>query len=504
MVNKQMKRVAEHSHFGRSPGFARMGIFAVALAALPVACSSNSDEGPLNLQGDGGASALDPARVLRGEVTVLGQTSAAAVDPRTFSGPPNSAVAGSELVRCSFAVNGSRSKSGALLPPNLSVVASLAGQTQSLAMATISGIEKFRAFSGQLTYEEGGQNALSLVVRLGPGGASSFDEYWYAADSAVTPSALSTCSIDVPTFTAERAVGQIACESLFATSASRNASPSGTLQPTASATIAFDCPVQVVDVDGKVISAGSGGAGGAGGRGGAGQGGSANGGSNGGRAGGPTSVGGSGGGSTNTVNILGTACESDGDCSGPLSCHHSTDYIADRQCASSCDSNEQCTAKFGADSMCIGAHICVRTCTASTVCPAKSRCNDNGWCERSGPGSGVPYCSGFPTPCSLLSSLQCIGAYGCKDDSHCAGVASSCYSQFDSYSCSSQDGCYWSTSSKSCSGSARSCSSMLGSGTCALQDGCYWTGGCTGTPEACEEQYQTLCTNQPGCTLRTD
>ncbi|HET7545110.1 MAG TPA: hypothetical protein VFK05_34835 [Polyangiaceae bacterium] len=480
----------------------------VALVGLVSACSSGSDgtpEDPLTLPSGGSSSTLDPSRVLRGEITILGQTPTAAIEPRTFSGPPSPGPAGSDVVRCSYAVHGSRSASGSLLPPSLTIAASISGRTQPETQV-VANVEKIAPFSGQVMYDESPKNPLSLVVRLSHDSATSFDEYWYHSDTAVTSLPRSTCAVDVGTFTDAHVVGQIACQNLFATSASRNVSPFGTPQPTASATIAFDCPVQLLDLDGKPLNDGAGASGGAGGLGSGGASGSANGG-----RGGASTVtgtggsGGTGGGATTTATALGAPCDADADCKPGLTCHYSaSDYIAHRQCAAACNSSDECVAKFGADSMCIGAHICVQRCIPSTTCPAKSRCNDNGWCERSGPGSGVPYCAGAATPCSLLTSLECIGATGCSDDSHCAGVSTSCYSEYTSYSCTSQEGCYWSTSSKSCSGSSYSCSSMPGSGTCALQDGCYWTGGCSGTPRSCEDQYPSLCSNQPGCSLRTD
>jgi hypothetical protein len=199
-----------------------------------------------------------------------------------------------------------------------------------------------------------------------------------------------------------------------------------------------------------------------------------------------------------------TPCSLDSDCAAPLSCHFdTTDYIADQQCTKTCNSDDECTS-LGKDSFCIGAQVCVHACKSDADCVAKTHCNDSGWCERGGPGSGLPYCAGTPTPCSLLSDLQCTGSQGCTDDAACGGIASSCYVQFDSYSCSSISGCYWSTYSKSCSGSAEACSSQFGSLSCADQPGCYWSGGCTGVPDSCEKQFVSLCSDQPGCSLRTD
>jgi len=198
-------------------------------------------------------------------------------------------------------------------------------------------------------------------------------------------------------------------------------------------------------------------------------------------------------------------CETSDDCASGLTCHLSPDdYVAHKQCSKYCASEEECTSTLGADSFCIGGHICVHACKSNADCVARTHCNANGWCERSGPGSGVPYCTGSATPCSLLTDLTCISARGCSDDSRCSGSPSSCYSRYDSYSCTNQDGCYWSTSSKSCSGSAHSCSGYSGEFSCETQEGCRWTGGCTGIPNSCASQYPSLCNTQPGCFLATD
>ncbi|HWZ91893.1 MAG TPA: hypothetical protein VNW92_23680 [Polyangiaceae bacterium] len=257
----------------------------------------------------------------------------------------------------------------------------------------------------------------------------------------------------------------------------------------------------IIDVDAGSIPLGEGGTG-------------ANGAAGGSSSTGGTRAGGGGmagtGGSVGSTTLppargVSTPCSLDTDCASPLSCHFdTTDYIADQQCTKTCNSDDECTSTLGKDSFCIGAQVCVHACKSDADCVAKTHCNDSGWCERGGPGSGIPYCAGTPTPCSLLSDLQCLGSEGCTDNAACSGVPSSCYSQFDSYSCSSLHGCYWSTYSMDCTGSAESCSSQFGSLSCADQRGCYWTGGCTGVAASCEKQFVSLCTNQPGCSLHTD
>jgi hypothetical protein len=241
----------------------------------------------------------------------------------------------------------------------------------------------------------------------------------------------------------------------------------------------------IVEVDPHRIPLGEGGK--------SGQGGSAN------SGGAGPGTGGSGG----RPAIVGKPCEASTDCPNGLSCHTDTDYISHLQCTTSCDSNDTCEA-IQAGSFCIGANVCVRECTSDADCDPKTRCGDAGWCERTGPGSGVPYCGGFATPCALLTELTCLSSFGCQDDSQCRGVAESCYSQISSFACNSQDGCFWSSSSDDCSGAARSCSSYSYSSGCDSQEGCYYSASCTGTPQDCEDTPVSLCSAQPGCTLQSD
>jgi hypothetical protein len=217
---------------------------------------------------------------------------------------------------------------------------------------------------------------------------------------------------------------------------------------------------------------------------------------------------GSGGGSIITqpsgkTMLVGKPCETTTDCPTGQSCHMDQDYIAHLQCTVSCDSDAPCEA-IEKGSFCIGANVCVHACSSDADCGPKTRCGTSGWCERTGPGSGVPYCGGLATPCSLLSDTSCASALGCRDDSQCGGVSESCYSQFSSFSCNSQDGCFWSSSSDDCSGSAHSCSSYSFDFGCQSQAGCYWTPRCSGTPEACEDTPVSLCAQQPGCTMLHD
>ena len=109
-------------------------------------------------------------------------------------------------------------------------------------------------------------------------------------------------------------------------------------------------------------------------------------------------------------------------------------------------------------------------------------------------------CTGFATSCSLLSSGECSRAAGCRWNEDCSGISSSCYAQFSSSSCYSQEGCYWSSLSDGCAGSSWSCSLFSSSLSCIGQKGCYWDEECTGVPNTCSTILtQASCLDQPGC-----
>lgn len=221
--------------------------------------------------------------------------------------------------------------------------------------------------------------------------------------------------------------------------------------------------------------------------------------------GGSTSTAGSanGGSPGKSLQKIGKPCETSDDCPTGLFCRYDSDYIAHKQCTLDCDDSATCeAAEKGA--FCIGAQVCVHACTTQADCGPKTKCGSAGWCERTGPGSGVPYCAGLATPCSLLTGFECTSSSGCRDDSRCSGVAESCYSQFSSFSCNDVEGCYWSSSSESCSGSSRSCSGFSLSSSCVSQPGCNWSESCSGIARSCDETLTALCTTQPGCSLVTD
>jgi hypothetical protein len=128
----------------------------------------------------------------------------------------------------------------------------------------------------------------------------------------------------------------------------------------------------------------------------------------------------------------------------------------------------------------------------------------SGGSETGGSGGTEPahkQCTGVNTPCSLRSSLTCEEGSGCTLDEHCGGVPPSCYGQFNVYSCTAIEGCFWASSSKTCTGSAASCSSYVGPASCGGQQGCDWRSDCKGTAPLCSELPEALCEHEPGCYL---
>lgn len=210
---------------------------------------------------------------------------------------------------------------------------------------------------------------------------------------------------------------------------------------------------------------------------------------------------GCGGGGSGAAASLGAACDTSQDCPSGITCNtDTTDYIANKQCTTSCTTDATCHSMFGADSHCIGAGICVRECNTNADCPDLSICNGYGWCDRTGPGSGNPYCGGTPDRCSSQpDEYSCDDEYGCTFSGGCSGLSTSCYALYDSTSCDFQDGCYWDDYSSSCSGTATYCSTYSSSGLCALQSGCSWDGSCIGSGETCSDFAVSDCTFQPGC-----
>ena len=73
-------------------------------------------------------------------------------------------------------------------------------------------------------------------------------------------------------------------------------------------------------------------------------------------------------------------CAHDRDCQFGLRCTF-VPGVLEGQCSASCNSTAACQEHFGEASLCLGADICTRACTAPQSCPSGTTCNAYGWCE---------------------------------------------------------------------------------------------------------------------------
>ena len=197
---------------------------------------------------------------------------------------------------------------------------------------------------------------------------------------------------------------------------------------------------------------------------------------------------------------VGEPCTSSAECVGPLGCYSDNfRYVGHRQCTLPCAANSECETSFGASTLCTREGFCARRCVSDDDCPALTLCNDTRWCQRGGPGSGIPHCSGSGTPCAALTQTSCQFAEGCYDTGDCLGAVRSCALQHNSFDCNEQQGCYWNSVSGTCAGTAFSCSTYYDSVGCGQQAGCYWSHSCSGVATQCSSLPLSLCDAQPGC-----
>jgi hypothetical protein len=78
---------------------------------------------------------------------------------------------------------------------------------------------------------------------------------------------------------------------------------------------------------------------------------------------------------------LGGECNSDRDCQHGMSCMQVAGVL-EGQCSATCNATPSCQERFGAQSMCLGADVCARTCGNDAGCAGDGSCNAYGWCER--------------------------------------------------------------------------------------------------------------------------
>ncbi len=386
----------------------RWWVAAAPVCAWALGCSDTAEpqdpRGPVVVD-TAGTRAVDPsgngARAQRGSVTLLGANAQIAVGSWPFSGPPSNPAPGEDTVSCQLGTRGSKSV--------FSVAASKSQGSAPAANFTLE-VDALAAFEKELSYSGFGAEPLDVSVSFESLGSSYF--YAYDVDSISTPAVNSRCTASVSKLTEQWATGQLVCRSLIASTFSADAPADGEAPPSASATIAFDCPIALKSAPEP-------------GGGGRNSGGSASGGTF--STSGSGGVAGSGGGGGSSA---------------------------------------------GSDP---GGG------TGGTISIPKS-------------------CRGVAASCSSRTSGTCASVRGCSTEGECDGLSSSCYSQYSSYSCTSQQGCYWSSLNKSCSGSARSCRLFSGSSSCVSQNGCSWRYTCEGVSTACVLLGEFDCEQQPGCT----
>lgn len=202
------------------------------------------------------------------------------------------------------------------------------------------------------------------------------------------------------------------------------------------------------------------------------------------------------------TNAIGSACDTSAECGDSTGCRVDTDqHILDGQCTRLCKTNIDCSFRQ-ANSKCLNAGVCVATCTTDLDCPARTQCNDQGWCQRTGPGSGKPSCAGTPTPCALLSGIACVDA-GCRRIQSCTGLPTPCSSIQRLATCFGQQGCSAAATSGECTGTAATCSSFDFDLDCEAQQGCSWFDECGGAPSVtdCARRPPAVCNLTPGCQL---
>jgi hypothetical protein len=196
---------------------------------------------------------------------------------------------------------------------------------------------------------------------------------------------------------------------------------------------------------------------------------------------------------------LGSTCESDADCGGGLSCREDfQDYRAHRQCTEGCITDTDCSGAFG-DAVCVDASFCAKACSTAADCPTGTICKPAGWCERSGPGSGVPYCLGSIAPCLGRDASECSITPGCFIDEACTGTSIGCNTR--TVPCN--NGCTWDIGFSECRGTRYPCASFTGD-ECSPTLNCFLEQDCLGEPMlTCADTPVSLCSNQPGCSIVT-
>lgn len=129
--------------------------------------------------------------------------------------------------------------------------------------------------------------------------------------------------------------------------------------------------------------------------------------------------------------------------------------------------------------------------------------------EKEGTVEAGPKCSGTPSPCDeVLDKTYCQAGSCTWTAPQCTGTAHDC-NGFSSAVCPHVPGCSWQVlfGGYRCVGRAVACDERALTGNCDAvmgKSGCTMTGGCSGTPAACETHSARDCDASliPGCTLK--
>lgn len=208
---------------------------------------------------------------------------------------------------------------------------------------------------------------------------------------------------------------------------------------------------------------------------------------------------------TDPFDGVGQPCEVLGDCRAGLTCHDDkTTFRSHRQCTDTCASESECNLAYGASTTCLSTGVCAAECIVDQDCPPDSLCNSEGWCSRTGPGTGNPSCGGTATACSTMGGTTCNATpFGCTrvETDSCKGEAiDNCSTHFTFSPCDDQ-GCIWNVNTMQCSGPPQWACSELPPHICENILNCYvkTTVSCEGTAPACVAVPLDMCDEQPGC-----
>jgi len=358
--------------------------------------SDGNDDGSIGIagsvssEGDGAEAAASGAG--RGTITLLGSNLSVSRGAWTFTGPARDAGDGESTVSCNLVNRRGRT--------TLDVLASVPSGDAPAADFSLGLLE----VKPLATVYDGSSELDVDVAFTQTGGGGAVYRYAAGVDSSAGTNVSSSCSVTISELSERWAVGQVACRNLLATATSADSTLPDGSRGRASATIAFDCPIQVRSANDP---------GGAGG----------------------TSTGGrgnnGGGGSTSSAGSTGISGTTGvgGSVSPPKSCHGVASPCL-LQASASCESVQGCSRS----GECTGSSRSCYGYFEASGCYGQQGCY---WSSLS------KNCQGSSWSCDLFDgSSSCISQSGCDWEESCDGVATPC-SLLGEFTCASQPGCRW-------------------------------------------------------------